>query len=61
MLWRKERALLKLLLCEEDLLSSIAQGKDRFVLVLRKQCKLATAMELNIMFGNIEEVSIYIA
>ncbi|KAG8201052.1 hypothetical protein JTE90_002727, partial [Oedothorax gibbosus] len=56
MLWRKERALLKLLLCEEDLLNVLLVGNERFILPLRKRCTLATPAELDILFGNIEEV-----
>ncbi|XP_035225783.1 uncharacterized protein LOC118198255, partial [Stegodyphus dumicola] len=54
--WRKERALLKLLLCEEDLLNIITLGKRTFILPLRKQHTLTTVAEINILFGNIEEV-----
>ncbi|GFT94245.1 uncharacterized protein NPIL_274931 [Nephila pilipes] len=56
MLWRRERALLKLLLCEEDLLNSILAGKEHFITPLRKQCNLITAAEMDILFKNIEEV-----
>lgn len=56
MLWRRERAMLKLLMCEEDLLSAIALGKEKFIIVIRKHFTLTTPMELNILFGNIEEI-----
>ncbi|GFR15718.1 uncharacterized protein TNCT_515051 [Trichonephila clavata] len=56
MLWRRERALLKLLLCEEDLLNSILTGKEHFIIPLRKQYNLITSAEVDILFINIEEV-----
>ncbi|GFV04017.1 uncharacterized protein TNCV_916421 [Trichonephila clavipes] len=56
MLWRRERALLKLLLCEEDLLNSILAGKEHFIIPLRKQYNLITSAEMDILFINIEEV-----
>lgn len=57
MLWRRERALSKLMMCEEDLLNSITAGKEKYILVLRKHCTLTTPVEISILFGNMEEVS----
>ncbi|GBN67142.1 hypothetical protein AVEN_139534-1 [Araneus ventricosus] len=56
MLWRRERALLKLLLCEEDLLNVILTGKEHFIMPLRKRCSLITPIEMDFLFVNIEEV-----
>ncbi|GIY39779.1 uncharacterized protein CDAR_3171 [Caerostris darwini] len=56
LLWRRERALLKLLLCEEDLLNAVLAGKEHFITPLRKHCNLITSIELDFLFVNIEEV-----
>ncbi|KAF8796567.1 hypothetical protein HNY73_000927 [Argiope bruennichi] len=56
MSWRRERALLKLLLCEEDLLNEILAGKEHFITPLRKRCNLITPIEMDFLFVNIEEV-----
>ncbi|XP_054712941.1 uncharacterized protein LOC129222452 [Uloborus diversus] len=57
MLWRRERALLKLLLCEEEFLNMINLAKERFILPLRKQYALVTPIEIDILFGNIDQVA----
>ncbi|CAL1292919.1 unnamed protein product [Larinioides sclopetarius] len=56
MLWRRERALLKLLLSEEDLLNVIFTGKEHFIMPLRRRCNLITPIEMDFLFVNIEEV-----